>query len=102
MQLLQARLEVEKDLLARRRKEGRTDMTALILLKRTEQEITLLERRINAKETAKNEPACFSACGIVHYVKKAMHRLRDYYHRSYNTVLRIFKRNTLQAKGGLK
>lgn len=77
-------------------------MTALILLRRTEQEITLLERRINAKETAKNEPACFSACGIVHYVKKAMHRLGDYYNRGYNTILRVPKRNALQTKGGLK
>lgn len=102
MHLLQARLQVEKDLLARRKKAGRTDMTALTLLKRTEQEITLLERKINAKENAKNVTACYGSCRSIHYVEKTMLRLRNIYNRGYNTISRIFKRNPLQTEGGLK
>lgn len=102
MHLLQARLEVEKDLLARRKKAGRTDMTALILLKRTEQEIHLLERRINAKKNAKNEPTCYGSSRLIYYAEKTMLRLRNFYYRGYNTISRILKRDTLQAKGGLK
>lgn len=98
---LEAELKHEREVLAKRRAEGRGDYIALALLSRIEREIETLEWRLKherRKSIAKHK----NTATIQHSIKEAFRRYRANCYGYYMSVRSLFTRNTLQETRGIK
>lgn len=98
---LETLLEIEKDTLAKYKATGRNDLMAKMLLRRIEQEIDHLERRIK-NDKRKNGPTCESPRGFVHYVKGIIGSTWYNCNIYYSAVSRVLTSTDSAKKEGAK
>ena len=87
----------------RYRGEGRKDLIASIVLKKLEKEIKALKEQLHDQGRKRQATIVPKSTGrIVGHVHKVVRGLTRYKDICYRAVLRVFKSNTLQAKGAVK
>jgi hypothetical protein len=101
MQNLQALLENEKDILAKRKAEGRNDLTARLLIGRIELEITRLERRIQHAER-KNELKHVRSSRFTRNAKEFVSRNWLICYKYCNSIFGILTGTTSKQEEGVK
>lgn len=96
---IQLELDHEREVLAKRKAEGRNDYIALALLSRIEREITTLEHRLEHEQKKAKHRDTGKA---LHHAKKAIHRYWTHCYGYYNAVFGLFRFSALQKARGVK
>lgn len=105
--LLHSQLENQRDIYAKMKIEGRKDLVALLVLKRIEKEIKILERKVdNAEETRqirrKESPKHGPSRKMPHFFKEIFRRNWIIYGSYCDAMCRRVRSFVLQAQAGAK